>query len=120
MRRTTAAAPLLAVALAVVLAGCGGSLTQTVGDSVWITPNKYQFHDCKLLIGLEAGNLKRTKDLEDLMAKAAQSPGGGMIGTLAYRTEYQQALGERRQIETTIGEKRCRTDRESVSSKSVF
>ena len=117
MRRAVVAA--MAPLLAALLGGCG-SMGAVMGDSVWITPNKYQFHNCKQLMDIETGNRKRTKDLEELMAKAAQSPGGAIVGTLAYRTEYQQRLGEKTVVENVIGEKRCRVDRDSVSAQSVF
>ena len=115
MSRAAAAAPLLAM----LLANCGG-MGALVGDSVWVTPGKYQFHDCQRLIDTEAVRRHRGKELEELMAKAAQSPGGQVVGTMAYRTEYQQTVGEQKMLAATIAEKRCRDDRESVSAQSVF
>ena len=48
---------------------------------------------------------KRVKELEELMARAAQGSGGHFIGQAVYRTEYQQVLGERQVIASRDGGK---------------
>lgn len=113
--RVLAAMPVIAI-----LTGCGTSLQDQVGDSVWVTPRKYAYYDCLQLQGQDRGFAARQKDLEELMARAAQGPGGSMVGTLAYRTEYQQVLGERRGVAAIAAEKRCQIEGDSRSGRSVF
>ena len=113
MKLTATAAGTL---LAALLAGCGG----ITGTSVWVTPRSYEFQDCKQLVNLAQMFRNRTKELEQLMAKAASSPGGQVIGTLAYRTEYQQALGQEKEATAMAAEKRCLDEGSGLSAQSVF
>ncbi len=111
---------LAAMIMVAVLAGCGTSLQDQVGDSFWVTPRKYAVHDCRQLQNQARGLATRQKELEELMARAAQGPGGGVVGTLAYRTEYQQVLGEGRGVAAMMTEKRCQIEGDSSSGRSVF
>ncbi len=114
--------PLLAGLLpCLLLAGCGSSALQDqVGDSVWVQPGKYAFHDCLQAQNSDRGFAGRQRELEDLMSRAAQGPGGAAIGQMVYRTEYQQVLGERRQLAIVLAQKRCSIEGNSPSGRSVF
>jgi hypothetical protein len=114
-RRTLAAFP-----LAAVLAGCGSSMSEQLGHSVWIQPNKYQYHDCRQAQQVDRGFAVRQKELEELMTRAAQGPGGHAIGQMVYRTEYQQVLGERRALAERFEEKKCVLDSPRSSDRSMF
>ncbi len=112
--RIVAALPVLAL-----LAGCG-SLSEQFGGSVWVTPGKYAYHSCKHLVPAERAQAARQKELEELMARAAQGTGGQAIGQMVYRTEYQQTVGERQAIVAELGRKRCSFESEQPSQRSVF
>ena len=106
-RRSIAALPLVAA-----LAGCGGTF--------WVSPGKYQYNSCLQMQRSDENYVKRIKELEELMARAAQGSGGHFIGQAVYRTEYQQVLGERQVIGAAMAEKRCQIEGGSASGRSVF
>jgi hypothetical protein len=108
-----------AIALLAVLAGCS-SLGEQFGSSVWVTPGKYAYHDCGRLVRTDASMANRQKELEELMARAAQGTGGAVIGQVVYRTEYQQVLGDRSELAATLAKKRCAIDSPRASERSVF
>lgn len=113
-QRTAAVVPLVAL-----LAGCG-SLGEQFGGSVWVTPGKYAYHNCKQLFPIEIGLAQRQKELEELMARAAQGTGGQFVGQMVYRTEYQQTVGERQAVASMLVSKRCTIESDRPSVRSVF
>ena len=54
------------------------------------------------------------------MARASKGPGGDVVNTMVYRSEYQQVLGERREIAQVYDEKRCTIDSKRSSDRQVF
>lgn len=114
-RRRLAALPLLAA-----LAGCAGSASEQFGHSVWVAPGKYRFHDCLQAQAADRGVAARQKELEELMARASKGPGGDVVNTMVYRSEYQQMLGERKEIAQVLDEKRCTMDSNRSSDRQVF
>ena len=73
------------------LAGCG--MTDDPG-SLLIDPGRYSAYHCDDLAARWKGLVAREKDLRALMDKADQTAGGAVIGSLAYRTDYE--FGDRR------------------------
>ena len=112
--RTIAVIPLLAL-----LAGCASSMSEQFGHSVWITPGKYNYHNCLQAQEVDRPFAKRQQELEELMTRAAQG-GSEMIGTMVYRTEYQQVLGERKALADVLAKKRCALESKYSSDRSVF
>jgi hypothetical protein len=115
--RGLAAIPLLAV-----LAGCGASssVSDQFGSSVWVAPGKYAYHDCKQVQNIDRGYATRQRELEELMARAAQGAGGQVIGQMVYRTEYQQVRGERDELAKTLVSKQCYIESPRSSERRVF
>ncbi len=107
-------------ALLALLAGCGGTLNGQLGDSVWVTPGKYNYHSCLQMQASDRGYAARQTELEELMARAAQGPGGQAIGQVVYRSEYQQMIGERKALAAASVEKRCQIEGDSKSGRTVF
>ena len=114
-RRAVAALPLLAL-----LAGCSGSLSDQLGHSAWVAPGKYQFHDCLQAQGADRGYARQQKELEELMTRASKGPGGDVVNTMVYRSEYQQVLGERKEIAQVLEQKQCTLDSKRTSDRQVF
>jgi hypothetical protein len=110
-----AALPFLAV-----LAGCAGSASEQFGHSVWVAPQKYQYHDCLQAQEADRNFAVRQKELEELMARASKGPGGDVVNTMVYRSEYQQVLGERKEIAVVYEQKRCTLDSKRSSDRQVF
>jgi hypothetical protein len=107
------------VLLAAWLAGCG-MLGDDTASRMMVTPRKYQFHNCKLLAAILIGQRTRVADLEKLSARAAQGPGGQMIASAAYRSEYLQTRGEIAEIEAMIAEKNCKSESDWRSDRSMY
>ena len=112
--------PLAALALLAALAGCGGSASEQFGHSAWVAPGKYRFHNCLQAQEADRGFAARQKEIEELMARAAKGPGGDVVNAMVYRSEYQQVLGERREIAQVYEEKRCTVDSKRSSDRQVF
>lgn len=110
-----------AVALAslAALAGCG-SLGDQFGSSVWVTPGKYAYHNCLQAQRVDRAMATRQQELEELMERAAKGSGGQAIGTMVYRSEYQQVLGERQELAKLFVQKRCQIESPRPSERSVF
>ncbi len=106
-------------ALLGVLNGCG-----MVGDEtasrLMVTPGKYHFHNCKLLVGSLAGTRSRIDELQKLQARASQGPAGQAIGAAAYRTEYLQARGDEKEILAEMAEKNCKSESTWTSDRSMY
>ena len=113
MRRSAAAA------LLSVLAGCS-SMSEQFGSSVWVTPGKYAYHSCRQAQVADQGMANRQKQIEELMERAAKEPGGQAIGTMVYQSEYQQVLGERKEIASLFVQKRCQIESPRTSERQVF
>ncbi len=109
-----AALPLLAM-----LAACG-SPTEKLGTSAWVTPGKYQFHNCLQAQQVDNVMARRQGDLEELMNRSEKGTGGAVVNFMVYRTEYQQVLGEREQLAAQLKEKRCNIESPRTSDRQVF
>ena len=102
-----------------VLAGCG-SVSDQLGHSAWVTPAKYQYHSCLQARNIDNGMAARQKELEELMERASKGPGGAAIGTMVYQSEYQQVLGERKELAALFVQKRCQIESPRTSDRQVF
>jgi hypothetical protein len=92
------------VVAALTLAGC--ALDEGPGQ-LGVDPGRYEFYHCADL----ATRLKvlqvRENELRTLMARAAESGGGAVVGTLAYRADYEMVLSEEKLLQRTAAEKKC-------------
>jgi hypothetical protein len=111
-RRLVSAIAILGALIA--LAACAG--TEGVSLS---RPGKFNLYSCVLLNEQGAALVKRERELEGLMQKAAQGPGGEIASTLAYRSEYNITQGDLREIERVGAEKKCVLKHRSVSEQIV-
>jgi hypothetical protein len=63
--------------------------------AVFVDPGKYTFYDCNAL-GVRWKDLTaRQRELQNLIDKADESAAGGVIGSLAYRSDYDSVLTEK-------------------------
>lgn len=82
-------------------------------------PGKYNLYSCVLLNEQGASLVRQEQQLEDLMKKAAQGPGGEIAGAIAYRSEYNVTQGDLREIERVAAAKNCVLKYRSVSGQAV-
>lgn len=77
-----------ALMLLVVCAGCG-TASDPAGFSI-AAQDRYDFMDCRDIIGNRNALIAREKTLSDLAARAESSPGGVLVSYAAYRSELTQ------------------------------
>ncbi len=99
VRRTSVA--VLGAALAGCSMGGGGA------GSLLVDPSVYSAYHCDDLAKQWKVLVAREKELRALMQRAAQGTGGGVIGSLAYRPEYDSVLSEEKLLQRTAVEKKC-------------
>lgn len=86
------------------LAGC--SMPDGAG-SLLVDPGRYSAYHCNELAARWKVLIAREKDLRSLMEKADQGGGGGVIGSLAYRSDYDSVLSEEKLLQRTAADKNC-------------
>jgi hypothetical protein len=93
-----------AAAAALALAGCGlGN-----GPGSWmVDPGRYEAFHCNDLVTRWKLLSDREKELRALMDKASQSGAGAVIGTVAYRTDYESVLTEEKLVQREAAGKNC-------------
>lgn len=89
---------------AVVLASC--SANDDV-SSYLINPGHYSVYHCKDFAPRLQQLVARENELRSLMDRANESDAGAVIGGLAYRAEYENAVGEEKVLRQTAAEKKC-------------
>ena len=74
----------LALLALVALAGCGSD----GAGAVFIDPGRYTLYHCDELANRRKALIAREAELRGLMERASESAAGSVIGSLAYRSEY--------------------------------
>lgn len=100
-RRAARAFALLSLA-AVALAGCGGG-----AGAFLVDPGHYSAYHCNELAARWKVLVARENELRGLMDKASEGAGGTVIGSLAYRSDFETILTEERLVQRTAAEKNC-------------
>jgi hypothetical protein len=116
-RTAPAAAVLIFLMMAGALAGC--SLSDGVGPYI-IDPGRYSAYHCKELLDRLKQLVKKENELRNLIGKASEGGGGTVIGELAYRTDYEKALGEEKVLRRTAAEKKCDVDPPAYQSDQII
>lgn len=102
--RGPAAIALISVLAAATLGDC--SMPDGVSSFI-VDPGRYSVYHCKDLVARLKVLLDQEKDLRNLMDRASEGGGGTVIGALAYRTDYEKAVGEEKVLRRTAAEKNC-------------
>jgi hypothetical protein len=99
-----------ASALALILIGAAACSTSSQVDvMLFADPGKYEYHTCEQIIESHRTTADREVKLRQLIEKAQQSAGGGLVSTVAYRGEYRTVVEELAVIETVSRRKKCQT-----------
>jgi hypothetical protein len=106
LRRPSVAAAVFFVAIgAGAVGGCAGS--DGVG-ALMVDPARYAGYRCKDLIGEWANLIAQEKKLRELINKADEGGATGtVIGTVAYRSDYDTVLEREKVLQRTAAEKNC-------------
>ena len=91
--------------ISVSINNCG--LSEDGPGAVFVDPGKYALYDCNTL-GLRWKELiTREKDLRNLIEKSSESAAGGVIGSLAYRSDYDSVLTEKVLVQRRVADLKC-------------
>lgn len=106
---------MLAGILAAALAGCSNG-----AGSLLIDPGRYSAYHCNDLAAQWKVLVAREKELRDLMDRADQGGGGGaVIGSLAYRTDYESVRSEERLLQREAAAKNCNSTTQFQSDQAI-
>jgi hypothetical protein len=94
---------LAALGLACALCGCAGNDS----GALLIDPGRYELFKCDDLATRWKLVSAREKELRALMDRASQTGGGTVIGSLAYRSDYETVLSDERLLQRTAAAKNC-------------
>jgi hypothetical protein len=94
---------LAALELACALCGCAGNDS----GALLIDPGRYELFKCDDLATRWRLVSAREKELRALMDRASQTGGGAVVGSLAYRSDYETVLSDERLLARTAAAKNC-------------
>jgi hypothetical protein len=107
------------MALACAVGGCSAIPEQAT--AVFSTsPGKYDMYGCDNIESQIKGLRLRRIELEQLMARASQGAGGAFISAIAYRTEYEQAGSDLKELGKATADKQCAVGSKFSSGRAVF
>src|SRR5215469_17532141 len=86
------------------LSGCG--LSDGAG-AIFVDPGRYALYHCDDLAARRKVLLARENELRGLIERAGESPGGAVIGSFAYRSDYDTVLAEQKLLQRAAAEKNC-------------
>jgi hypothetical protein len=93
----------LALLALVPLAGCGSD----GAGAIFIDPGRYTLYHCDELATRRKALIARETELRGLMERASESAAGSVIGSLAYRSEYDSVIAEQRLLQRNAAGKNC-------------
>ena len=95
----------LLLCTSLMMTDCG--LTTDGPGAAFVDPGKYDAYHCDDLIRRWKVLIARQKDPKSLIDKADQSAAGGVIGSLAYRSDYKSVLTEKILVQRRAADLKC-------------
>jgi hypothetical protein len=93
--------------LGLVLCGLTGCGMSDGAGALFVDPGRYTLYRCDDLAARRKVLVARETELRGLIEKASESPGGAVVGSLAYRSEYDSVLAEQKLLQRKAEEKNC-------------
>ena len=106
------------LALVAVMAGFTGC--SSTGGTFAVPEGNYATYDCNQLKSQISSIRFHIKELRELMARSGQGAGGTFVNLIAYRSEYDQALGRLKEAEAEAGRKGCGLQGPAASERSMY
>jgi hypothetical protein len=88
---------------ALIVTGCGSDGP----GAIWVDPGKYTLYKCDDLARRWKALITREDELRGLIEKANESAAGAVIGSVAYRSDYEAVLSEEKLLQRTAADKKC-------------
>ena len=85
-----------------------------------MAPGRYEAFPCPNIDERIQAVRTRRIELEQLMARSSQSPGGEFVNALAYRSEYVQLGGESQELAKASADKKCAAESRYSSGRQVY
>ncbi|MGN6748258.1 MAG: twin-arginine translocation pathway signal [Xanthobacteraceae bacterium] len=98
------------------LAGCG--LSDGAG-ALFVDPGRYALYHCDALAAQRKVLMARENELRGLIEHAGESPGGAVVGSLAYRSDYDTVLAQEKLLQRNAAEKNCSFASPSQSDQTI-
>lgn len=95
----------LSVFAVLALTGCG--LSTDGAGAMFVDPGRYTLYHCDDLAARRKVLMARESELRGLIERAGESPGGAVVGSLAYRSDYDTVLAEEKLLQRNAAEKNC-------------
>ena len=86
------------------LTGCG--LSDGAG-ALFVDPGRYTLYHCDDLAARRKVLIARENELRGLIERAGESPGGAVVGSFAYRSDYDTVIAEEKLLQRDAAEKKC-------------
>jgi len=86
------------------LTGCG---TSDGAGALFVDPGRYTLYHCDDLATRRKALIARENELRGLIERAGESPGGAVVGSFAYRSDYDAVLAEEKLLARNAAEKNC-------------
>jgi len=96
------------------LAGCSNG-----AGSLLIDPGRYSAYHCNDLAARWKVLVARETELRELIQRADQGGGGAVIGSLAYRTDYESVRSEEKLLQRTQADKNCNVTTQFQSDQII-
>jgi hypothetical protein len=87
------------------LTGCG--LSTDGAGALFVDPGRYTLYHCDDLAARRKMLIARENELRGLIERAGESTGGAVIGSFAYRSDYDAVLAEEKLLQRNATEKNC-------------
>jgi hypothetical protein len=110
---------LLLAALAASVTACG-TISDDTASRAFAAPGRYDLFPCENIEAQIKSVGQRYTELEQLMARSAQSAGGELVNAIAYRSEYLQAKGTLEELNKASAEKKCAIESKNSSRRKVY
>jgi len=75
--------------------------------ALFVDPGRYTLYHCDDLAARRKVLITRENELRGLIERAGESPSGAVIGSLAYRSDYDAVLAEEKLLQRNAAEKNC-------------
>jgi hypothetical protein len=84
-----------------------GSCADDGPGTIWVDPGKFAIYKCDDLARRWKDLSTRENELRNLIEKANDSTAGAVVGSIAYRSDYEAVLSEEKLLQRIAADKKC-------------